>query len=144
MAYWDVLRMLYPQEIIDVCTRAARGEIGNPRFLPSAGELYQAARPATKNLARKSPDWRPHQGRFLSSSGTLYLTENGNDTAYSADELGDFGYALPSPPEVLNRPELEARGIASVHRRLEFEPASENKAIAKMISAVVKKAAVGK
>jgi hypothetical protein len=53
-AYWDVLRDLPPDAIIDVCRKASRGEIGNPAFLPTAGELYRAAG-IQNNSARRYP-----------------------------------------------------------------------------------------
>jgi hypothetical protein len=42
-AYWEVLCDLSPDTVISVCRRASRGEVGQPGFLPTAAELYQAA-----------------------------------------------------------------------------------------------------
>lgn len=115
-AYWQALSDLSPDEIVNVCRAAMRGEIGKPGFLPSTGEIYQAARPRPPTLPKKSPEWRPHQDRFLSADGTLYIKEGGFTTVYTSQELREWGYALPKPPDVLNRPELEARGLKSLHR----------------------------
>jgi len=41
--YWEVLGLLPPHRVIDACSRAAKGEIGSKGFLPSVGEIYQAA-----------------------------------------------------------------------------------------------------
>jgi hypothetical protein len=70
-AYWAVLEKLDPAVIVSVCERAARGEIGNPAFLPSAGELYQATQPPKPR--KPPPIRRQGQDRFLASDGTLYI-----------------------------------------------------------------------
>ena len=139
-AYSMALSDLTADEICLVCARASRGEIGNPRFLPSAAELHAAARPvdATNDMPRKpSPEWRPHQDRLLLSSGTLIVTEGGKCTIYSREELKEFQYALPKPPLILNRDELIARGVAVLNRPLitEHEKGSTvlTRAIAKCV-----------
>jgi hypothetical protein len=53
-AYWDVLSDLPSDVIVSVCRKASRGEIGEPGFLPSAGELYRAAT-ASCNSGRRYP-----------------------------------------------------------------------------------------
>lgn len=122
-AYWDVLSELSPEEIITVCKQASRGEIGDGKFLPAAAQLYQAARPRSAARGNKpSPDWRPGQDRFLSSDGTLYIRENGRNLVYTAQELHEFGYALPAPPKVLNHDLLLARGVEPIKRISSVEP----------------------
>lgn len=71
LAYWDVIRDVTPRHICDACEYAARGNLGDPKFMPSAGELYQCAqafeqreRPARHTLpeleARNNPQTRAH------------------------------------------------------------------------------------
>ena len=42
-AYWEVLSGLPAEYVVASCRKAARGDIGNRGFLPTAAELYQAA-----------------------------------------------------------------------------------------------------
>ncbi len=115
-AYWTALDELTADEVVAACRKAMRGEIGNPAFMPTGAELYQAARPTARRANKRSPDWRPHQNRFLSSSGSLYVTEGGFTEIYSPQELREVGYAIPKPVEVLNRQQLTERGSDSIHR----------------------------
>lgn len=137
-AYIAALNDLSAQEILTVCRKAMHGEIGSGKFLPTAAELYQAARPRTRAKADKpSPDWRPGQDRFLSSDGTLYISEGGRTLVYTAEELREFGYALPAPP--LNRDDLIARGVDPLKRIGSPEPGSVDKRINELIKDAVKK-----
>lgn len=120
-----------------------RGEIGDGKFIPTAAQLYQAARPrhADNKFGKPSPDWRPHQDRFLSSDGTLYVTEGGKQFVYTAEELHEWGYALPAPPPVLNRELLLERGVEPIRRVGQSEagePSSDPK-IAALIRDATKK-----
>ena len=42
-AYWEVLSGLPAEYVVASCRKAARGDIGNRGFLPTAAELYQTA-----------------------------------------------------------------------------------------------------
>jgi len=137
-AYFAALSDLTPDEICAVCARASRAEIGNPAFLPSAAELHAAARPVAVKRVKPSPNWRPHQDRFLTSSGMLFVTEGGKTEVYTPEELRDHGYALPAPPVVLNRAELEARGVAVLGRERIGQPEVGDSSITKAITNSVK------
>lgn len=137
-AYFLALSDLTPDEICAVCAKAARGEIGNPRFVPSAAELHGTARPMASKRIKPSPNWRPHQDRFLTSSGTLFVSEGGKTEIYTAEELQEFGYSLPAPPQVLNRFELEARGVKVLGRPSALDPDPQGNEITRAIAANVK------
>jgi hypothetical protein len=80
-AYWEVLEELGAAKIIEVCSKAMRGQFG--AFMPSAGELYQAAIPKPEARSHKPPPKRlPNQNRFLSSAGTLWI----DGVPYSSEE----------------------------------------------------------
>lgn len=40
-AYWEVLEKLEPWFAVEACEYAAKGKLSDPKFLPSAGELFQ-------------------------------------------------------------------------------------------------------
>jgi hypothetical protein len=42
-AYWEILGDLPPHRVVEVCRLACQGRVGQPGFMPTAGELYQAA-----------------------------------------------------------------------------------------------------
>ena len=138
-AYFLALSDLTPEEICAVCAKAVRGEIGNPRFLPSTAELHAAVRPMDVAKPKALPFWRPHQDRFLTSSGTLFVTEGGKTEVYTPDELKDAGYALPNLPPLLNRKELEERGVEVLRPLSRTEPDPNSNEITRMIAASVKK-----
>ena len=138
-AYTLALSDLTPDEICTVCAKASRGEIGNPAFVPSAAELHAAARPMAEKRVKPSPQWRPHQDRFLTSGGTLFVTEGGKTEVYTPEELQGSGYALPPASAVLNREELEARGVRVLGRPSASEPDPEGNAITRAIAASVRK-----
>jgi hypothetical protein len=137
-AYLLALSDLTPDEICTVCAKAARGEIGNPRFLPSAAELHAAVRPMAVTKPKPLPFWRPHQDRFLTSSGTLFVTEGGKTEVYTSDELKDAGYALPDLPPLLNRKELEERGVTVLRPLSRSEPDPNSNELTRKIAALVK------
>ena len=138
-AYFLALSDLTPDEICNVCGKASRGEIGNSKFVPSAAELHVAARPMAEPRIKLSPNWRPHQDRFLTSSGTLFVTEGGKTEVYTPEELQEFGYVLPSPTRVLNRTELEARGVKVLSRPSADDADPEGNEITRAIAASVKR-----
>jgi hypothetical protein len=41
--YWEILSQLPVDSVAKACALAARGKVGNPAFLPTAGELFAAA-----------------------------------------------------------------------------------------------------
>ena len=137
-AYLLALSDLTPDEICAVCAKAARGEIGNPKFLPSAAELHAAVRPMAERRVKPSPNWRPHQDRFLTSSGTLFVTEGGKTEVYTPEELQEARYLLPALSPVLNREELEARGVKVLGRPARNEPNPEGNHMTRAIAALVK------
>ncbi len=67
-AYWEILSELSPAEIVAVCKKASRGEIGQPGFLPTTGELYQSAtkfkHPANRYPILNAPSLDPAELRI--------------------------------------------------------------------------------
>jgi len=56
MAYWEVLEKREPRFVIEACEYAAKGKIGDGRFLPTAAELFQAAEAfAAREAQRRRP-----------------------------------------------------------------------------------------
>lgn len=53
LAYWDVLRDVTPRYVCDACEYAAKGKLGDPKFMPTAGELYQCAQALEHRAARQ-------------------------------------------------------------------------------------------
>jgi hypothetical protein len=55
-AYWDVLQGRDPRFTIEACEYAAKGKLGDCRFLPTAAELFQAAEAfAAREVAQRKP-----------------------------------------------------------------------------------------
>ena len=53
-AYWEVLEGRDPRFVIEACDYAAKGKIGDGRFLPTAAELFHAAEAfAARDVERK-------------------------------------------------------------------------------------------
>jgi hypothetical protein len=52
LAYWNVLRNVTPCYTIEACEYAAKGKLGDPKFMPSAGELYQCAQELSARAVR--------------------------------------------------------------------------------------------
>lgn len=117
-AYSAALSDLTPDEICMVCAMGSRGEIGNPTFLPSAAQLHAAARPLAVDRRKPPPQWAPHQDRFLTKSGMLFVKSGGKTEIYTPEELADAGYALPGAPspDRLDRDEPEAKFIENQNR----------------------------
>jgi hypothetical protein len=111
-AYIAALDDLDSETVVRVCTLAARGKIGDGKFMPTAGELHQAA--GAEKPQKPSPDWRPHQDRLLTKDGTLFLTENGRTWTYSAEELQGHGYALPARIAAQQAPQIADARVAGL------------------------------
>lgn len=137
-AYFLALSDLTPDEICTVCAKAARGGIGNPNFVPSSAQLHLEARPMAEKRLKPSPNWRPHQDRFLTSSGTLFVSEGGKTEVYTPEELKNFGYLLPDLSPVLNRKELEERSVRVLGRFAKDDPEPEGNEITRAIAKMVK------
>lgn len=53
LAYWEVLQNLNPRFVIEACEYASKGKLGDPKFMPSAGELYQCAQAFEHRSSRR-------------------------------------------------------------------------------------------
>jgi hypothetical protein len=111
-AYWMVLEGLGPEKIVEVCSLAMRGDIGNSAFMPSAADLYQAARP---RYNKPAPRRLPGQDRFLTSSGTLFV----DGLVYSAHEVESYERGV-WPPRI--EPPQEQARVTNYSRHLKLIP----------------------
>lgn len=87
-----------------VCDRAAHGGIGNVRYLPNAGELFQAARPRS---TKPPPVLKSGQDRLLMRDGTLFI----GTTAYSREEQAAWARGEWPPGVGTDLPALETRPL---------------------------------
>jgi len=53
LAYWNVMQGVTPRYVIDACDYAAKGKLGDPKFMPTAGELYQCAQALEHRASRQ-------------------------------------------------------------------------------------------
>ena len=93
-AYWSVLEELGADKVVYACNLAMRGEIGNPGFLPTAAELYQAVRPRSN----KPPPIAKHgQDRYLYRlTGVLAI----DGICYSPEEQESWAKGIWPPREI--------------------------------------------
>jgi len=53
-AYWQVLGTRKPEFVVEACEYAAKGKLGDGRFLPTAAELFQSAEAfAARDMQRR-------------------------------------------------------------------------------------------
>jgi len=94
-AYWEILEPLQPRFVIEACEYAAKGKVGDGRFLPTAAELFQSAEAfAAREAQRRKP-------REL---GSMYETRNDPATRQwiidgFAKLLADLRSGVPIDPD---------------------------------------------
>jgi len=82
-AYWEALEHLQPMFVIEACEYAAKGKVGDGRFLPTAAELFQTAEAFA---AREAQRRKPH--------GLLQTYETKNDPATRQRIIDGFAKLL--------------------------------------------------